>query len=75
MENEIKSREILSPSKEGSRKTYRAIDHTSTLFSFIKKAISHGNYLYTCFVDFRKAYMLKTLITQNKGKRIDWESP
>ena len=30
--------------------------HIFTLFSLIKKAISKGNYLYTCFVDFRKAY-------------------
>ena len=26
------------------------------LFSLIKKAISKGKYLYTCFEDFRKAY-------------------
>ena len=30
--------------------------HIFTLFSLIKKAISKGNYLYSCFVDFRKAY-------------------
>ena len=54
IENEIESKDILSPSQTGFRKNYRTTDHIFTLFSLIKKAISEGKYLYTCFVDFRK---------------------
>ena len=56
IENEIESKDILSPSQAGFRKKYRTTDHIFTLFSFIKKALCKGKYLYTCFVDFRKAY-------------------
>ena len=56
IENEIESKDILSPSQAGFRKKYRTTDHIFTLFSFIKKALCKGKDLYTCFVDFRKAY-------------------
>ena len=55
MESEIESKGILSPSQAGFRTNYRTTDHIFTLLSLIKKAISNGKYLYTCFVDFRKA--------------------
>ena len=54
-ENETESKDILSPFQAGFRKNYRTTDHIFTLFSLIKKAISEGKYLYTCFVDFRKS--------------------
>ena len=56
IENEIESKDILSPSEAGFRKNYRTTDHIFTHSSLIKKAMSKGKYLYTCFVDFRKAY-------------------
>ena len=56
IENEIESKDISSPSQAGIRKNYRTTDHIFTLFSLIKKALCKGKYLYTCFVDFRKAY-------------------
>ena len=56
IDNEIESKYILSPSQAGFRKKYRNTDHIFTLFSFMKKALCKGKYLYTCFVDFRKAY-------------------
>ena len=54
IENEIESKDILSPSQAGFRKNYRTIGHIFRLFSLIKKAISKGKYLYTFFVYFRK---------------------
>ena len=56
IENEIESKDILSPSLEGFRKNYRTADYIFTLFSLTKKAMSKEKYLYTCFVCFRKAY-------------------
>ena len=73
IENEIESKDILSPSQAGFRKNYRTTDHIFTLFSLIKKAISKGKYLYNCIVDFRKAYdsnMPKTPAVQIRGNRI-----
>ena len=55
IENEI-SKYILPPSQAGFRKNWRTTDHVFTLFSLIKKAMSKGKYIYTCFVDFRKAF-------------------
>ena len=54
IENEIESKNILSPSQAGFRKNCRTTDHIFTLFSLIKKKLCKGEYLYTCFVDFRK---------------------
>ena len=56
IENEIESKDILSPSQARFRKNYRTTDHIFTLFSLIKKSLCKGKYLYTCFVDFRKTY-------------------
>ena len=56
IENEIESKDILSPSQAGFRKNYRTTDHIFTLFSLIKKALCKGKYLHTCFGNFRKAY-------------------
>ena len=73
IENEIESKYILSPSQASFRKNYRTTDHIFTLFSLIKKAISEGKYLYTCFVDFRKFWlnMPKMSVAQIRGHRID----
>ena len=51
IENEIESKDMLSPSQAGFRKNYRATDHMFTLFSLIKKALCKGKYLYTCFME------------------------
>ena len=47
---------IVSPAQAGFRKDHRTLDHNVTLFNLIKKYIPKGKYLYTCFVDFQKAY-------------------
>ena len=54
IENEIESKGILSPSQASFTKNYRTTENIFRLFSLIKKAISKGKYLYTCFVDFRQ---------------------
>ena len=38
MENEIESKDIVSPSQADFRKNYRTTDHIFTLLSFIKKS-------------------------------------
>ena len=53
IENEIKSKDIFSPSQGDFSKSYRTIDIIFTLFSLIR---SKGKYLYNCFVHFRKPY-------------------
>ena len=52
----LENASILSPAQAGFRKDHRTSDHTFTLFSLIKKFVTKGKYLYTCFVDFQKAY-------------------
>ena len=50
-------RKNYSPNpKQISEKNYRTTDHIMTLFTLIKKSLRQGKCLYTCFVDFRKAY-------------------
>ena len=52
----LENANILSPAQAGFRKDHRTSDHIFTLFSLIKKYVTKGKYLYTCFVDFQKAY-------------------
>ena len=54
IENEVEKR-FLSQSQAGFRENERTT-HQMTLFTLIKKSLREGKYLYTCFVDFRKAY-------------------
>ena len=56
LENEIQKNIVISPAQAGFRKDYRTSDHIFSLFSLINKYIKKGKYLYTCFVDFQKAY-------------------
>ena len=56
LQNEIQKNIVLSPAQAGFRKDHRTSDHIFTLFSLINKYIKKGKYLYTCFVDFQKAY-------------------
>ena len=59
IENEVEKKKILSQSPAGFRKNYRTTDHIMTLITLIpKKSPREEKYLYTCFVDFRKAYDL-----------------
>ena len=58
IENEVEKKKILSQSPAGFRKNYRTTDHIMTLITLIKKSLREDKYLYTCFVDFRKAYDL-----------------
>ena len=52
----LQNANILSPAQTGFRKGHRRSDHILTLFSLIKKYVTNGKYLYTCFVDFQKPY-------------------
>ena len=62
----------MSPAQAGFRKDHRTSDHIFTLFSLINKYIKKGKYLYTCFVDFQKAYDSKRRDSlKHKGKFLD----
>ena len=52
----LQNANILSPAQVGFCKDHRTLDHIFTLFSLVKKYVTKGKYLYTCFVDFQKAY-------------------
>ena len=52
---ELQNSNILSPAQAEFCKDHRTSDHIFTLFSLIKKYVTKGKYLYTCFVDFQKA--------------------
>jgi len=56
IKNEVDQKNIIADAQAGFRKKYRTTDHIFTLFSLIKKYLKSGKKLYTCFVDFRKAY-------------------
>ena len=56
LQNELQKNIVLSPAQAGFQKDHRTSDHFFTLFSLINKYIKKGKYLYTCFVDFQKAY-------------------
>jgi len=47
---------LFAKEQAGFRKTFRTTDQIFTLKTLINKTIKSGGYLYTCFVDFQKAY-------------------
>ena len=47
---------ILNENQIGFRKKYRTSDHILTLKSVTEKMFKKGSHLYTCFVDFEKAF-------------------
>ena len=56
IEKHIIDNDIMMENQTGFRKGYRTSDHILTLKSIIEKQIKKGVYLYTCFVDFEKAF-------------------
>ena len=50
------NRNIILYNQIGFRKLFRPADHVFTLKTLIDKAFSEKKQLYTCFVDFKKAY-------------------
>ena len=46
----------MNENQTGFRKQYRTSDHISTLRSIIEKLFKKNSYLFTCFVDFEKAF-------------------
>ena len=56
IEIEVEKKKLVAQSRAGFRKNHRTPDHVMTLFTLIKKSLREGKYLYTCFVDFSKAY-------------------
>ena len=52
----LQNANILSPAPAEFRNDHRTSNHIFTLFSLINKYVTKGKYLYTCFVDFQKAY-------------------
>ena len=51
----LQNANILSPAQAGFRKDHRT-SNIVNLFSLIRKYVTKSKYLYTCFVDFQKAY-------------------
>jgi hypothetical protein len=47
---------LISDNQIGFRKGFRTSDHVFTLKTLVDQAFSENKKLYTCFVDFRKAY-------------------
>lgn len=47
---------VISESQIGFQKKSRTVDHMFILRTLIEKCIANKTYLYTCFVDFRKAF-------------------
>ena len=56
IEGQLELNNILVKEQAGFRKNHRTTDHIFVIRSLIKKVIKSGSYLYSCFVDFRKAY-------------------
>lgn len=56
IEKHIIDNDIMNENQTGFRKGYRTSDHILTLKSIIEKQFKKGAYLYTCFVDFEKAF-------------------
>ena len=52
----LEERKILKPNKIGFRKGYRTADHVLLLNSMVNSYTRKGKKIYTCFVDFSKAY-------------------
>ena len=52
----IGDKDILVDNQIGFRKSFRPSDHVYTLKSMIDKSFRNKTYLYTCFVDLRKAF-------------------
>ena len=56
IEHELESHDLLAKEQGGFRKKYRTTDQIYILRTVVNKILKTGNFLYTCFVDFRKAY-------------------
>ena len=57
LQDHCSSNEILSKNQIGFKKNCRTSDHILTLKNLVKKYVTHGQKkLYTCFVDFEKAF-------------------
>ena len=56
LQKELRNNKVLSSAQAGFRKDHRTSGHIFTLFSLINKYLKKGKYLYTCFVDFHKAF-------------------
>ena len=52
----IEENELIYPEQIGFRKKFRTSDHILTLKTLIDKAFKSKNYLFSCFVDFSKAF-------------------
>ena len=56
IEKHVSDNSIMNENQTGFRKQYRTSDHILTLKSIIEKLFKKGSYLFTCFVDFEKAF-------------------
>ena len=56
IEKHINDNNIMNENQTGFRKQYRTSDHILTLRSIIEKLFKKNSYLFTCFVDFEKAF-------------------
>ena len=56
LETQLEQQNILAKEQAGFRRNKRTSDHIFTLKTLVNKIIKKGKFLYTCFVDFKKAY-------------------
>ena len=56
LDNYLDKFKIISETQIGFQKRARTVDHMFILRTLIEKCFSDKKYLYTCFVDFRKAF-------------------
>ena len=56
LETHINENKITNENLTGFRKSYRTSDHILTLKTLIDKACKRNSYVYSCFVDFKKAF-------------------
>ena len=56
IEKHISDNSIMNENQTDFRKHYRTPDHILTLKSIIEKIFKKKSYLFTCFVDFEKAF-------------------
>ena len=61
---------ILVDNQIGFRKSFRPSDHVYTLRSMVDKSFRNKTYLYTCFVDLRKAFPSKQRIWDPYGPQM-----
>ena len=56
LKEKLENKNVISQPQGAFCKNFRRADHIAHSLALLKKYIKNGQYLYTCFVDFRKAF-------------------